>query len=90
MKDDFEDVNVASAAEPALLKQLATKLREAFGDGGRLIRDAWLRGRGEQQRHGQRQEPDHACLSARQPWRLCWQRGSCVQGRASLSEPGRW
>ena len=34
-KDDFEDENTAANAEPALLKQLAAKLREAFGDGGR-------------------------------------------------------
>ena len=34
-KDDFEDVNIAPGAEPALLAKLASKLRAAFGDGGR-------------------------------------------------------
>lgn len=34
-KDDYEDVNIVDDADPALVSALATKLREAFGNGGR-------------------------------------------------------
>lgn len=34
-RDDFEDVNLVDEADPALVATLATKLRAAFGTGGR-------------------------------------------------------
>lgn len=33
-KDDFEDINVATHADPSLLAELGHKLRQAFGMGG--------------------------------------------------------
>ena len=33
-KDDFEDINAASEADPALLSKMASELRKSFGMGG--------------------------------------------------------